>query len=180
MFDGRVRLAALCLLGAVLLAGCSIFGGEEPAEGEDAPPLLAAIAETAPTGGATAYLAELAEAFGWEEQVTQNARLRRLTEEEAWGAVHAALLGLYYRNGFSILPAVGEGHQFARDTVVRSPLSETRLLVTQREPVRLIFLEPPQNVEIVYHQDGEPPEVFTMGEDGVITVRRSILEQYLR
>ena len=59
-------------------------------------------------------------------------------------------------------------------------MEATRLLVIDRAPVRIIFLEPVENVQIVYHQDGEAPHVFAIDPRAVVAVRQSLLKYYLR
>ncbi len=185
-------LAALALL--ALLAGCGAaedsLGGAEAAppaagEAEEAGGLpegvLGTVALEAPGGSPAQFLARLAAEFGWEEQVAQNAPLQRAVRERRYeDKVVPFLLALYYRNGFSVLPKVGEGHQFNRDTVVRGAVASSRLLVTTREPVRIIFIEPVQNVQIVHHQDATPPRVFSISDESVVSVRESLLKWYLR
>jgi hypothetical protein len=192
------------LAGALLpLGGCSLmgrlFGGskqpEQVAAGSTAEPtpeakqeqgpfaggVLNVIAQQAPPGSSTQVLARLALEFGWEEQVAQDPLLKQAVlagkfEER----VQPALLGLYYHNGFSILPMVGEGHQFNRDSIVKGAIGSSRLLVTTRNAVRIIFLQPVQNVEIVYYQDGEEPQVYSVSDQAVIAVRQSLAKYYLR
>lgn len=143
--------------------------------------ILETAFQKAPPGSTSQYLARLADEFGWEEQVGQNPLLKEAIESGAFDErVEPFLLGLFYHNGFSVLSHVGESHQFARDTVVRGAVDTSRLLVTTRKPIRIIFLKPVQNVQIVYYQDGEEPQVFTLNEAAVVSVRRSLLEQYLR
>jgi len=180
------------------IAGCSWLSTPKPAapEGSNAATeataeekakdpfsagLLGAIAETAPEGSPSRLLARIAAEKGWESQVAQNVRLKKAIEDEAFEEqIESYLLGLYYNNGFSVLPVVGEGHQFSRDTLVRGAVSNTRLLVTNRKLVNILFLGPVQNVQLVYHQDGEQPKVITLDPKAIITIRQSLLEQYLR
>ncbi|HEX9843033.1 MAG TPA: hypothetical protein VGC20_09800, partial [bacterium] len=143
--------------------------------------VLNVIAQQAPPGSATQLLARLAAEFGWEAQVAQNPLLKQAVQDEQFEErVEPVLLGLYYRNGFSVLPVVGEGHQFNRDTVVKGAIGSSRLLVTTRKPVRIIFLRPVQNVEIVYYQDGEEPQIFSVSDQAVVAVRQSLAKYYLR
>jgi hypothetical protein len=199
----RCRTMALALLLAGLLAGslggCGWFGGgstssaEAPTgpqgpgaqarqeQGPFAPGVLNVIAQKAPPGSATQLLARLAAEFGWEPQVAQDPLLKQAVlggdfEER----VEPHLLGLYYKNGWSVLPVVGEGHMFNRDSVVQGAIGSTRLLVTNRKTVRIIFLRPVQNVEIVYYQDGEEPQVFSVSDQSVVAVRQSLAKYYLR
>lgn len=199
----RAKVPATVLLAALLAAlllgpgGCGLFGGPsgdgvgegtspeaaqaQQEQGPFAPGVLNVIAQRAPAGSSTQLLARLASEFGWEEQVAQDPLLKEAVDEEEFDErVEPQLLGLYYRNGFSVLPVVGEGHQFNRDTVVRGAIGSSRLFVVTREPVRIIFLRPVENVQIVYHQDGEEPQVFTVSEQAVVAVRQSLLKQYLR
>ncbi len=180
--------AILC---AAALSGCSWFGSDTPEEvvpptvAEEAqtetPGLLRSIAELAPAGSTAQYLGQIADDLGWEVQVAQNTQLRAAVADEAFDErVEPALLSLYFRNGFSILPIVGNGHQFGRDTVVRGVIGSARLLVTTREPLRIIFLQPVQDVLVIYPIDGEQPQVFSLDSSAVINVRRSLLEHYLR
>ena len=60
------------------------------------------------------------------------------------------------------------------------PGAPTRVLVTERKAVRLIFLRRVDNVQIVYPQDGEQPQVFSVDAQSVVAVRQSLLKQYLR
>jgi hypothetical protein len=46
--------------------------------------------------------------------------------------------------------------------------------------VRIIFLRPVQNVEIVYYQDGEEPQIFSVSDQAVVAVRQSLAKYYLR
>jgi hypothetical protein len=193
---------ALALLAVAVLAagGCSFIGGlfgggaSEPApsatepsaearqeQGPFAAGVLNVIAQQAPPGSATQLLARLAAEFGWEAQVAQNPLLKQAVQDEQFEErVEPVLLGLYYRNGFSVMPVVGEGHQFNRDTVVKGAIGSSRLLVTTRKPVRIIFLRPVQNVEIVYYQDGEEPQIFSVSDQAVVAVRQSLAKYYLR
>ena len=183
------------LLALLTMGGCSLFGGKKPAPaqaepaaadakgGPEKPPpgMLDTIAQTAPPGSPTQLLARLAAEFGWEEQVAANPVLKEAVgKKEFKDRVEPFLLGLYYKNGFSVLPVVGEGHQFNRDTIVQGALGSSRLLVTTRKRVRIIFLRPVQNVEIVYHQDGEEPQVFSVSDQSVVAVRQSLTQYYLR
>lgn len=184
------------------LGGCGLFGGADATEptgpadaggrtagapGAQAPQgpfaagVLNTVAQKAPPGSATQLLARLAAEFGWEDQVAQNPLLKEAVDAGEFAErVEPLLLGLYYKNGFSVLPVVGEGHQFNRDSVVRGAIGSSRLLVATREQVRIIFLQPVQNVQIVYWQDGIEPQVFTVDKNAVVTVRKSLLKQYLR
>lgn len=191
-------LALALLLAVALSGGCSLFGGKTPAapaagaagaapaEGQapqepGAAGVLAIIAQTAPPSSPTQLLAHLAAEFGWEEQVTANPLVKEAVQNKEFKErVEPFLLGLYYKNGFSVLPVVGEGHEFNRDTVVQGVLGSSRLLVTNRESVRIIFLRPVQNVEIVYHQDGIEPQVFSVSDQSVVAVRQSTAKYYLR
>lgn len=197
-------MLALLLVLLLSLTGCGWFGGgskpETPtgpadaagtpqpegdpaqaAQGPFAAGVLNTVAQRAPVGSATQLLARLAAEFGWEEQAGQNPLLKEAVLEEQFAErVEPILLGLYYRNGFSVLPIVGEGHQFNRDSVVRGAMGSSRLLVSTRDPVRIIFLQPVENVQIVYYQDGVQPQVFTVSDRAVVTVRQSLLKQYLR
>jgi hypothetical protein len=174
----------LVLLLVPSLGGCGLFsrpGAEGAADDPFAAGVLNVTAERAPPGSSVQLLAQLAAEFGWEEQVAQNPLLKKaVLEREFQRRVEPALLGLYYNNGFSVLPVVGEGHQFNRDTVVRGALGSSRLFVSTREPVRIIFLRPVQNVQIVYHQDGVEPRVFSVSAEAVVAVRQSLHKSYLR
>jgi len=191
---GCASLAALTTL--LLLAGCSFFrASQAPADGaaQGQPPapeqakdpraegVLNAIGFEAPVNSPAQFLARIANDLGWESQVAQNAPLRKAVENKDFDKVVLPyLLSLFYRNGFSVLPRVGEGHQFARDSIVRGVTGTSRLLVTTREPLKLIFLGAVENVQIIYPQDGQSPQIFTLTGTGVVAVRRSQLEQYLQ
>ncbi|MBI3993850.1 MAG: hypothetical protein HY342_11285 [Candidatus Lambdaproteobacteria bacterium] len=189
----------LCLLAlAVLPAGCAWLGlgGDQPAAvpaaegqpGAEQKPesvlpggVLGNIASKAPPKSPAQYLAFLADQFGWEQDVAQNTLLAQAVQEQAWDErVEPFMLGLFFGRGFSVLPAVGDGHEFSRDAVVNGPLNQARLLVTTRRPVRIVLLRPAINVEIIYPQDGEQPQLFTLDPDSSVVVRQSRLEQYLR
>lgn len=190
----RRTILALALLALAQIGGCSTAvdstegppGGETERVAEEngdpfASGVLNVIADSAPAGSVSLFLARLAAGFGWEDQVAQNALLHKaVLEEQFEQRVEPFLLTLYYQNGFSVLPVVGEGHQFNRDTVVRGAVGSSRLLVTNRNPIRIIFLQPVENVQIVYHQDGEQPQVFSVDEQAVVAVRQSLLKYYLR
>jgi hypothetical protein len=184
----RLRAGLLCLAACLALSGCSWFRGS-PASGTPeskekdpfADGMLKTIGALAPANSATQFLARIADDFGWENQISQNAPLRKAVENREFEQVVLPfLLALYYKNGFSVLPRVGEGHQFGRDSIVRGVTGTSRLLVATREPLKLIFLGALENVQIVYPQDGQAPQVFTVSGTGVIAVRRSQLEQYLQ
>ncbi len=174
---------AAFLLVLVLTGGCSWFG-RTPTEASPDPfsdGMLKAIGAMAPANSPTQFLSRIADGLGWESQVAQNDLLRKAVQGRKFDeVVMPFLLALFYRNGFSVLPRVGEGNQFARDTIVRGVSGTSRLLVTSREPLKLIFLGAVDNIQIVYPQDGQPPQVFTVSGTGVVAVRRSQLEQYLQ
>lgn len=200
--DGRGRAAGVAGTGALLIAtvlmlsACGWFGADAPApaaaaaqqEGDGGEPpsvlpggVLRNIATSAPPQTPAQYLALLADQFGWEPAVAQNEILAKAVEGgDMEGQVEPFLLGLFYRNGFAVLPQVGEGHEFSRDSVVRGPLGSARYLVTTRNPVRIILLAPTQNAEIVYPQDGEQPQVFSLDKASSVTVRTSRTAHYLR
>lgn len=164
------------------LTSCSLFRGA-PKESKDvfSDGMLKAIASLAPGNSPSQLLARIADDLGWESQVAQDAPLRKAVEKGDFErGVLPFLLALYYRNGFSVLPRVGEGHQFGRDSIVRGVVGTSRLLVTSRDPLKLIFLDAVDNVQVVYPQDGQSPQIFTLSGKGVIAVRRSQLEQYLQ
>ena len=189
---GIAKAAGLVVASLLLaLGGCSLFTkSATPTSGEAAaePPkdafsdgMLKAIGAQAPANSPAQFLARIADEFGWESQVSQNAPLRKAVERKEFDQVVLPfLLSLYYKHGFSVLPRVGEGNQFARDTIVRGVSGTSRLLVTSREPVKLIFLGAVDNVQIVYPQDGQPPQIFTVSGTGTVSVRKSQLEQYLQ
>jgi len=196
-------LAVLLVVSLLAMPGCGFFSGLFGGDGEDAAAdqkqgegaqeesgdpngpnaegVLNRITELAEPGSVSQFLARLSAQFGWEDQVAQNPGLRKAVEEGQFEErVEPFLLGLFYKNGFSVLPMVGEGHQVNRDTVVRGAVGATRLLVTNREEVRIIFLSPVQGVQIVYHQDGKPPQVFAVNDQATVAVRQSLLKWYLR
>jgi hypothetical protein len=188
---GLHALLLCALIFAVMLnmGGCSIydyvFGDDAEQTEEPSDPfaegMLKAIGATAPGSSSSQLLARIADQFGWEQKVSRNTLLRIAVEEEQFNEkVEPYLLALFYRNGFSVLPQVGQGHQFARDTLVRSAVPAGRFLVTTRELVRIIFLRPVDNVQVVYPRDGTQPLIFTLNEKGVIAVRESLLKEYLR
>ncbi len=170
---------------AVALSGCSVwdffFGEDEPPPDPFANGMLNAIGQLAPGNSPSQFLAGIARQLGWEIELTGNTLLRNAVEEEQFKErVEPYLLSLFYKNGFSVLPTVGEGHQFARDSLVRGDVGAGKFLVTTRERVRLIFVRPLDNVQIVYPRDGTQPQIFTLDDKGVISVRSSLLKEYLR
>jgi len=177
---------AFCLL--MLIGGCSGAGPSNPSKPAGEAPkdpaatgVLKSIGALAPANSPTQFLARIADGLGWESQVAENDLLRKAVERHEFEpVVMPFLLALFYRNGFSVLPRIGEGHQFGRDTIVRGVSGTSRFLVTSREPLKLIFLGAVDNIQIVYPQDGQPPQVFTVSGTGVVAVRRSQLEQYLQ
>lgn len=145
------------------------------------PGVLNNIAHVAPPGTATQSLANIAQHFGWEEDVARNTLLLLAVEEEQFDTrVEPFLISLFFKKGFSILPSVGEGHQFSRDSIVRGKVANAKLFVTTRELVRIIFLSPMRNIQIIYPQDGTQPQIFAPDPAGQIAVRQSLLKQYLR
>jgi hypothetical protein len=180
-----VLLAAMLILSA---GSCSWFGfgddeaaDEEEAEDIFAAGMLKAIAGTAPKGSNSQYLAGIADQFGWEKSLARNKLLRMAVEEEEFNSrVEPYLISLFYRNGFSVLPRLGEGHQIARDTLVRGAVGTSRYLVMTREQVRIIFLGPVQGVQLIYPRDGTEPQIFSRDENGTIAVRASLVRDQLR
>lgn len=180
-----VLLAAMLILSA---GSCSWFGfgDDEAAEEEEAEDIFAAgmlkaIAGTAPSGSNSQYLAGIADQFGWEKSLARNKLLRIAVEEEEFKSrVEPYLISLFYRNGFSVLPRLGEGHQIARDTLVRGAVGTSRYLVMTREQVRIIFLGRVQGVQLIYPRDGTEPQIFTRDENGTIAVRASLVRDQLR
>lgn len=142
---------------------------------------LKALGHLAPKGSSVQFLALVAEQLGWEDEVSKNPLIKIAAEEKDFEQkIEPFLLSLFFKHGFSVLPMVGEGHQFSRDTVVRGAVKSSRFLVPTREKVRLIFLTEVENIQIIYPQDGVQPQVFTVNPDAVMTLRRSLIEQYLR
>lgn len=206
MASCRPIALALLTVAALGLGACSWFGGggqkppaataegtaqgaaaQQPSaqaqqeQGPFAAGVLNVISQQAPPGSPTQLLAQLAAEFGWEPQVAQNPLLKQSVLDGRFAErVEPVLLGLYYRNGWSVLPMVGEGHQFNRDSIVQGAIASSRLLVTTRKSVRIIFLRPVQNVEIVYYQDGVEPQVFSVSPQSVVAVRQSLAKYYLR
>lgn len=197
-FDA-LRLLPIIVLAVMLAGGCSllnIFGDDEEEEEAEQTELredpekpesileggvLANINGQAPPNSAAHFLATLAEQFGWEADVTQNTMLAEAIIAQAWvERVEPFMLGLFFRKGFSVLPTVGDGHEFSRDSIVKGPLSQTRYFVTTRAPIRIILLRPANSIVIIYPQDGEQPQLFVMDANSNITVRQSRLAQYLR
>jgi hypothetical protein len=179
------RWAAACILATLLLAGCGWFSkstapdlpaGQDPfAEG-----VLRVISARAPPGSVSQYLAGIADQLGWESQLTQNTLLRQaIVAGQFEQRVQPFLLSLFFRNGYTVLPSVGDGHQINRDTIIRGVAGVGRLLVGTRDAVHIIFLGPVQNVQVVYPQDGKEPQVFTI-DGGVVAVRPSLSESFLR
>jgi len=183
-----IRFIVRFLLGvsllSLLLSGCSWFSSaEEPEVVKDpfAEGILKAIGHLAPPESTTQFLANIADTLGWENEVSKRSLLKiAVTEEEFSEKVEPFLLSLFYAKGFSVLPQIGEGHQFSRDTVVRGGLQDSKFLVTTREKVRIVFLTPVQNVQIIYPKDGTQPQVFAPNPKAVLTIRRSMLDQYIR
>lgn len=177
---GAARLGVL--LGAWLwaAAGCGWFGPSEPAPDPFAGGTLNGVAHLAPAGSESAFLARLADDMGWEEAVARDALLRESAREGAFAdKVRSRLLGLFFRQGFSVLPTLGEGHEFTRDTLVRGKVADSRYLVRTREAIRIIFVELAQNVVIIYPKDGTEPQVFTRRPESSVALRASRLELYL-
>jgi hypothetical protein len=205
----RRRIGALSLVAGLVmgLAGCGLFGGGEPdapapisqtgaegaaGAGADAVPqpgqpagpfaqgVLKTAANRAPAGSAAQLLATLADDMGWENEVNQDLVLREAIGEGAFeDRVEPRLLGLYFRKGFSVLPSVGEGHEFTRDSVVRGPVANRRFFSRSREPVRIIFLDQADNIVIIYPKNAGQPQVFNRITTSTVALRESRLEQYL-
>lgn len=191
------KSAFLVMLSVAALAGCGMFGGpDEPAAGGEAGATTAAnggvpgaggsgllntIGTEAPKKSPSRLLGRLASDFGWEDQVAQNVLLKKAVADEDFDErVEPYLFSLFFNNGFSVLPVVGEGHQFTRDSLVRGALANTRVLVATRNKIRIIFVNDVEDVTLVYPRDGEPPQVFTLDEEARITIRKSLLDQYIR
>jgi hypothetical protein len=137
----RASLAAVAAL--LVLGACSSSRLPEEKKDPFADGILKSIGALAPANSPTQFLARIADDLGWEGQMTQNTPLRNAVENREFDQVVLPfLLSLFYRNGFSVLPRVGEGHQFGRDSIVCGVTGTSRLLVTSREPLKLIFLGP--------------------------------------
>ena len=178
------RVAAACLLATLLLAGCGWFGKSTAPEGAGQDPfadgVLRVISARAPPGSVSQHLAGIADQLGWESQLTQNALLRQaIVTGQYEQRVQPFLLSLFFRNGYTVLPSVGDGHQINRDTIIRGVAGVGRLMVGTRDAVHIIFLGPLQNVQVIYPQDGKEPQVFTI-DGGVVAVRPSLSELFLR
>ena len=189
--QGWPRLALLIALVVALAGGCGLFDffSDDPktAEEEKAAKdpftqgMLKAIANLAPPKSNSQYLAGIADQMGWEQALSRNKLLRKAVEEEEFEEkVEPYLISLFYRNGYSVMPQLGEGHQIARDTLVRGGVGTDRYLIMTREPVRIIFLGPVRGVQLIYPRDGTPPQVFTRDEQGTIAVRASLVKDQLR
>ncbi len=186
----RRALSALAVIAALTLivpAGCStigevwddFFGSEEEIDPFEEG-LLSAAAFAAPPGSTSQYLAQLAKELEWEEDVTHDLLLREAVIEEKFSErVEPRLLGLFFRKGFSVLPILGEGHEFNRDTLVRGDLVNSRYLVRTKIPIRIIFLGLAENIVIIYPIDGVQPQVFNRTPASTVAVRESRLERYL-
>jgi len=108
------------------IQGCSLFSGggttsstEGDGQGEPQGPfskgILQGVAHIAPVNTKAAVLAGIASQLGWENDVTQNTLLRDAAENGDFEEkVEPYLLTLFYKKGFSVLPSVGEGHEFSR------------------------------------------------------------------
>ena len=177
------RLAtALALLGFVpAMAGCGLFAKATAPPDPFASGVLNAVAQGASAGSPTQTLALLARELGWEQEVAENAMLRTAIEGKHFEAqVEPFLMALFYKHGYSVLSKAGEGHEFSRDTVLRGPVGNVRFLVTSRRSIHVIFLGPTDNVQLIYPQDGEPPQVYALRPDGALAIRQSRSETYLR
>lgn len=184
---GAIHGFAPALLAVMLIlpmGGCSLFGfGDDETQEEDifAAGMLKAIAGTAPRGSNSQYLAGIADQFGWEKSLARNKLLRTAVEEEEFKSrVEPYLISLFYRNGFSVLPRLGEGHQISRDTLVRGAAGTSRYLVMTREQVRIIFLGKVEGVQLIYPRDGTEPQIFSRDEKGTIAVRASLVKDQMR
>jgi hypothetical protein len=182
-----IRIAALAVVAAAFLAGCGFFGKSTPPDASAAAPedpfadgVLRVIVAKAPPGSVSQSLAGIADQLGWESQLQQNRLLRQaILSGQFDQRVQPFLLSLFFRNGYSVLPTVGDGHQVNRDAIIRGVAGDNRILVSTREAVRIIFLAPVKNVQVIYPQDGTEPQVFTV-EGGVVSVRKSLSDQFLR
>lgn len=192
------QLVLLIALVVVALGGCGLFGffGGEPATEEEkkaaeeeereakdpfSQGMLAAIANLAPEDSNSKTLAAIAEQLGWEQALSRNKLLRKAVEEEDFEErVEPYLISLFYRNGFSVMPRLGEGHQISRDTLVRGAVGTERHLIMTREEVRIIFLGEVQGLQLIYPRDGTPPQIFTRDETGTIAVRASLVKDQMR
>ena len=198
---GLLRTVCGALLLAMALAGCGFFGskqapaapstpagaepgGTEPSPDAPADPfgqgVLKTVVNEAPPGSAAQYLAVLADDFGWEAEVNQDILLRRAVAAQSFlERVEPRLLGLFFKQGFSVLPSVGEGHEFSRDSVVRGAVANRQFLVRAKGPVRIIFLEPADNIVIVYAKNAEQPQIFSRVQTSTVAVRESRSELHL-
>ena len=202
---GLLRTVCGAFLLALALAGCGLFGpgqtpaapstpagaesgagpgGTEPSPNAPADPfgqgVLKAVVNEAPPGSPAQYLAVLADDFGWETEVNQDLLLRRaIAAQEFQERVEPRLLGLFFKRGFSVFPSVGEGHEFSRDTLVRGAVANRQFLVRAKGPVRIIFLEPADNIVIVYAKNAEQPQIFSRVQTSTVAVRESRSELHL-
>jgi len=193
-----VRTVCGVFLLAIALAGCGFFGsnrapaapsgagpgGTEPSPDAPVDPfgqgVLKTVVNEAPPGSPAQYLALLADDFGWEAEVHQDFLLRKaVTGKEYPERVEPRLLGLFFKQGFSVLPSVGEGHEFSRDTVVRGAVANRQFLVRAKGPVRIIFLEPADNIVIIYAKNAEQPRIFSRVQTSTVAVRESRSDLHL-
>lgn len=175
-----------------ILTGCGwisgLFGKPPTQAVADAPPpedpfadgVLRVIVSKAPPGSPSQSLAAVADQLGWESQLQQNGLLRQaILSGQFDQRVQPFLLSLFFRNGYSVLPTVGDGHQVNRDSIIQGVAGDNRILVSTRDAVRIIFLSAVKNVQVIYPQDGHEPQVFSIGS-GVVAVRKSFSDQFLR
>jgi hypothetical protein len=195
---GPLRACLMAGLALWVAAGCGLFGeaqappatpgaAQADAPGEAEAPaapfdqgVLKEAANRAPAGSVAQYLATLADELGWEAEVNQDLLLRQSIEAGDFEQrVEPRLLGLFFKMGFSILPSVGEGHEFTRDSVVRGNAANSRFFVRARQPVRIIFLDQVDNIVIIYPKNGQQPQLFNRIGRSTVALRESRLEQYL-
>ena len=179
----RWRWISFCVGCAVgmIVSGCGIFSGEDVEPPDPfANGVLNTTAHRAPPNSTVQFLARMADQLGWEVDVAQDLLLRESVEEEHFQEkVQPRLLGLFFKNGFSVLPRLGEGHEFTHDTLVQGDVAHSRYLVKTREKIRIIFIGMAENIVIVYPKDGKQPQVFNRNPDSTVALRASKFDRFI-
>ena len=174
---------------SLILSSCSLFNQADP-EAENstdvnknpfAEGVLKGVAHLAPKDSVSVFLANVADQLGWESDVAKNGLIKKAANDGDFDEkVEPYLLALFFSRGFSVLPNIGEGHELSGDSLIRGKVLDVKFNITTRQPVRLIFLQPMERIQIIYPMDGVQPIIFAQNPEGVMIVRRSHLEQYLR
>lgn len=156
--------AGLAVLPALLLSGvCSLrrrSGTPDQTKDSIADGHLEAHGPRPPANGPTPFVARMADDPGRESRIVEHVPVRQAVESREFDQVVQPLpQACCDRNSFSVLPHVGAGHAFGRDSIVRGMIGIRHPPATSHEQVMPSFLGPIEVVQIITRHDGSRSRV---------------------